>query len=225
MQQEAGEDAVAARFPSHPSVVLRLQPDLLVPRHGDGQAAGRHLSLRAAQIAERRQQRSVQLQHDTQTILYRGVEHEVVRPWDPTPEVSRVGVVVPVDVGDDHGEPDDAGSLRVFVGSPGHAEGRPLLDTDRPMFSGLSRRALPPGGPWFPRFPTLPSFTREPLQARFARLALLGPVAASPLGSWISSLSLHSITTVSARKPRQTWHPVHPCCRAGLYGDQRGYGQ
>lgn len=49
-----------------------------------------------------------------------------------SPEVSRVGVVVPVDVGDDHGEPDDAGSLRVFVGSPGHAEGRPLLDTDRP---------------------------------------------------------------------------------------------
>lgn len=49
-----------------------------------------------------------------------------------SPEASCLGVVIIVDVGDDGGEADDAGSFRVLVCSPGNAEGRPLLDTPNP---------------------------------------------------------------------------------------------
>lgn len=48
------------------------------------------------------------------------------------PEASCPDVVVIVDVGDDVGEPNDAGSIRVFVGSSGHTEGCLLLDTNSP---------------------------------------------------------------------------------------------
>lgn len=50
-----------------------------------------------------------------------------------SPEVSCASVVVIVDVGDDCGEPDDAGFLRVLVGSSGHAEGCFLLDSNNPV--------------------------------------------------------------------------------------------
>lgn len=49
-----------------------------------------------------------------------------------SPEVSCLSVVVIVDVGDDGGESNDAGSLWVFVGSSGHTEGRLLLDSNSP---------------------------------------------------------------------------------------------
>lgn len=49
-----------------------------------------------------------------------------------SPEVSRRGVVVIVDVGDDLGEPNDAGFVRVFVSSSGHTEGGVLLGANSP---------------------------------------------------------------------------------------------
>lgn len=42
----------------------------------------------------------------------------------------RINIVVVVDVGDDFGEADDAGSGREVGGASGHAEGGPLLLTD-----------------------------------------------------------------------------------------------
>lgn len=45
------------------------------------------------------------------------------------------GVVVIVDVGDDVGEPNDAGFVWVFVGSSGHTEGRLLLDSNSPAIT------------------------------------------------------------------------------------------
>lgn len=53
-----------------------------------------------------------------------------------SPEASCCGVVVIVDVGDDGGEPNDAGSVWVFVGSSGHTEGCPLLDANIPVATG-----------------------------------------------------------------------------------------
>lgn len=50
-----------------------------------------------------------------------------------SPEVSCHNVVVIVDVGDDTGEPNDTGFVRVVVGSSGHAEGRLLLDANSPV--------------------------------------------------------------------------------------------
>lgn len=55
-----------------------------------------------------------------------------VRIGRSSPEVSRVGVVVVVDVRYDFGEPDDAGFLREIWDSSGHAEGRLLLSSDGP---------------------------------------------------------------------------------------------
>ncbi len=49
-----------------------------------------------------------------------------------SPEASCGGVVVIVDVGDDFGEPNDAGFVREVVGSSGHTEGRLLLDSNSP---------------------------------------------------------------------------------------------
>lgn len=49
-----------------------------------------------------------------------------------SPESSRLSVVIVVDVGDDLGEANDAGSVGVLVGSPGNTEGSPLLGTSSP---------------------------------------------------------------------------------------------
>lgn len=46
------------------------------------------------------------------------------------PEASCKRVEVVVDVGDDGGEPNDAGSVRVFIGSSGHAERCLLMDAN-----------------------------------------------------------------------------------------------
>lgn len=174
-------------------------------------------------IAERRQRCSVQLQRHTEAVIYRGVEHKVVRSWDPRPEASCVCVVVVIDVGDDFGEPYDAAPVRVFVGSSGHAEGRLLLDSGSPIFSWFSWRSCKPWDPWFPWFPALTSFTNESHIPRVPLHSPLRAAAAAPRLSWLSFLSSLSVTTVSAGQPGNTWHPRHPCCWAGVLGNQQGY--
>lgn len=49
-----------------------------------------------------------------------------------SPKVSCRSVIVIVDVGDDVGEPNDAGFVWEFIGSSGHTEGRMLLDSNNP---------------------------------------------------------------------------------------------
>lgn len=182
-EQEAGEDAVRAFCAHHAIVVVDRQPHLLAFLQPQQHAARADLLAAGHVVAEGGHLEAAAVEQHAQVGRVRRVEDEVVEARDLAGEFARVLVEVPLRVGDDLVELDQAVGLRELASLPCDREHRLVLLLVPALYTWLPGGAHGAGSP---RNPWGPHGTVFPRIARCAGVSLLALGSSGPRGSWDS---------------------------------------
>lgn len=182
-EQEAGEDAVRAFRAHHAVVVVDRQPHLLTLLHPQQHASRADLLAAGHVVAEGGHLEAAAEQQHAQVGRVRRVEDEVVEARDSAGELAGVPVVMPLRVGDDLVELDQAIGRWELDSLPRDREHGLVLLLVPALHTRLPGGAHGAGSPRNPRGPHGAVFPRI---ARCAGVSLLALGSSGPRGSWDS---------------------------------------